>query len=75
MIGLYIVFFVVGLVTLAVAAKLNLPLRLAVAVAVFVVPSILVTLWVLKTGDKAPPDAITVLPDTKIEKPKEDKKE
>lgn len=75
MIGLYILFFALGVITFTVTAKFGLPVRTGIAVAVFIVPSILVTLWFLKVGDKPPADATTVYPETKIENPKEEKKD
>jgi hypothetical protein len=70
MILLYIFFFVAGVVTFLVTSKLGLPLRVGVALAIFFVPSILVTLWLLKVGDKPPPDARIINPQDTIQTPK-----
>lgn len=62
MILLYILFLIAGVVTFFITAKLSIIFRLGIAVVVFVVPSIVMTYWILKVGDKAPPDAITIYP-------------
>lgn len=58
----YVVFVVLGVVAFFLAVKLALPWRIAIALAVFIVPSILLTVWVVRTGDKPAPDAITIVP-------------
>ena len=58
----YVVFLVLGVAAFFLAVKLALPWRIVIALAVFVVPSILLTVWVIRTGDKPTPDAITVVP-------------
>ncbi len=73
MILLYILFFVAGVISFMVTNRLGLPVRVGIGLAVFIIPSILVTLWLLKVGDKPPPDARTVHPQTMIEIPKETK--
>jgi hypothetical protein len=62
MIIAYIAFFALGIVAFFVMAKFGLPIRIAVALAVFLIPSIALTVWVLRVGDKPPSDAITVVP-------------
>ena len=69
----YVLFFVAGIITFVATTRLGLPVRIGIALAVFIVPLILVTLWFLKVGDKPSPDARTVYPETKIEAPKEKK--
>ena len=54
MIFTYIVFFLM--------AKFGLPMRVAVALGVFVIPSVVLTVWVARIGDKPPSDAITIVP-------------
>jgi hypothetical protein len=58
----YIVFFVLGVVAFFLALKLALPWRIAIALAVFIIPSIAMTVWVARTGDEPAPDAITIVP-------------
>lgn len=62
MIAAYLVFFVLGAVVFFLLAKFGLPIKLMIALAVFLIPSIVFTVWVIRTGDKPPPDAITVFP-------------
>jgi len=62
MIIAYLVFLALGVVIFFLMAKFGLPIRFAVALAVFLVPSIILTMWVIRTGDKPPPDAVTVVP-------------
>lgn len=58
----YVVFLALGVAAFFLAVKLALPWRIAIALAVFIVPSILLTIWVVRTGDKPAPDAITIVP-------------
>lgn len=58
----YLAFFVLAVVVFIFTVRLGLPLRLAVALAVFLIPSIVLTVLVFRIGDKPPPDAITVVP-------------
>ena len=62
MIFSYLIFLVAGVAIFFLMGKLGLPIRIAVALAVFLIPSIMLTVWVARTGDKAPPDAITITP-------------
>lgn len=62
MIAIYIVCLVVGIAAFFLLAKLQMPLRILIALALAVVPSVAVTLWVARVGDKPPPDARTVVP-------------
>ncbi len=62
MIIMYIIFLALGVAIFFLMAKFGLPIRIAVALAVFVIPSIILTVWIARTGDKPPPDAITVVP-------------
>ena len=61
----YISFFALGLITFFLMAKFGLPIRIAIALVVFLTPSIALTVWVAHVGDEAPPDAITVVPQQK----------
>ena len=58
----YFVFLIIGVAVFFAMAKFGLPVRLVVALSVFLIPSIALTVWVVRTGDKPPPDAITVVP-------------
>mgnify|MGYP001612831995 CR=1 FL=1 len=62
MIIAYITFVVLGVVAFFLMAKFGLPIRIAVTLAVFLIPSVSLTVWVVRVGDKPPPDAITVVP-------------
>lgn len=62
MIIAYLVFFAVGAVIFFLMEKFSLPIRIAVSLGVFLIPAIVLTAWVVRTGDKPPPDAVTVVP-------------
>lgn len=72
MILLYVFFLALGIVTFVIAARLGFPARIVLALAAFIVPSLLATLWLSRIGDRAPPDSRTIYPDATIEKPKDD---
>jgi hypothetical protein len=55
-------FFVVAAVVFFFTAKWTLALRIGIALAIWLIPTAMLTVWVIHTGDKAPPDAITVVP-------------
>jgi biotin transporter BioY len=59
----YIIFFALGVVVFFLMAKFSLPIRSMIALAVFLIPSIVLTVWVVRTGDKPQPGAVTVLPE------------
>jgi hypothetical protein len=58
----YIVCLAVGVVAYFLGLKLALPWRITIALAFFVIPSIALTVWFVRTGDKPAPDAITITP-------------
>jgi len=60
----YVSFLVLGVVAFFLAAKLALPWRVVIALAVFLIPSMALTVWVIRTGDKPAPDAIAIVPKT-----------
>jgi predicted RND superfamily exporter protein len=62
MIIAYLGFFALGVLIFFLMAKLGLPMRIGVSLAVFLIPSIILTIWVVRVGDKPPSDAITVVP-------------
>lgn len=59
----YLVCFALGNVAYFLMAKFDLPIRITVALAVFLILSVVLTVWVVRIGDKPPPDAITVVPE------------
>lgn len=65
MVLIYLLFLVAGVVAFMLTGKLGLPTRIGAALAIFIIPSVLATLWLLKVGDKPPPDAGTVYPQQK----------
>ena len=64
MIFAYIVFLTVAVIAFFLTHRFSLRLRLAIAVAVFLIPSCALTLLVARVGDKPAPDAQTVHFDT-----------
>jgi uncharacterized membrane protein len=56
----YLVAALVGLLSYVVAARFERKTRAAIALAVFLIPSVLMTAWVLKVGDQAEPDTVNV---------------
>ena len=75
MIVAYFVFFIVAVVAFLLMAQFSLPMRIAAAFIIFMIPSIALTVWVVRVGDKAPPDAVTIVPEptvnSKNSKPKD----
>lgn len=57
----YITFLALGIVAFLIMARFGLLIRIAVVLAVFLVPSIALTVWIVRVGDKPPSDAITVI--------------
>lgn len=57
----YFVFFAFGLVAFFLLKKFNLLIRITVALIVFLVPSIALTVWINRVGDKPPEGAVTVI--------------
>lgn len=62
MIAAYLLFMIIGVAVFFATGKFSLPVRIMVAFFVFLLPSIALTLWVVRTGDKPSPGAITVVP-------------
>ena len=58
----YIVCLVLGIVAFLLTAKLGLSVRIAIALAVALIPAAVLTIWVAHVGDKAPNDANTIAP-------------
>jgi uncharacterized membrane protein len=65
MIFVYLLAAVVALFVYAATSRLGAGARVALALVVFAVPAVSVTLWVVIRGDKAPPGAVTVNPNDK----------
>ena len=63
MIIAYLFFFFLGLTAFLLTAKFGLPIRIVIALAIFMVPSISLTVWVAHRGDEPAPGAVTVTPD------------
>lgn len=60
MIALYLFFLALGVVAFYLTAHLSLRSRLVTALAVFLIPSVIVTVWIVQVGDRPPTDAIQV---------------
>jgi hypothetical protein len=59
-----------GIVVFLLSRRLSLFVRIAISLAVFLSLSLVTTLWVLKTGDKPLPGAITVYPEKAVDSSK-----
>lgn len=55
-------FFVLALVVFFLTARMALTLRLVIALTIWLLPTAVLTLWVLHIGDKPLPGAITIDP-------------
>lgn len=62
MIGLYVGFFVLGVAAFFLMSRFALPWRIAVALAVFLIPSIAMTALLIRVGDRPQSGAIIVVP-------------
>lgn len=62
MIGLCVGFFVLGVAAFFLTARFAWPWRIAVALAVFLIPSIAMTALILRVGDRPQSDAVIVAP-------------
>ena len=62
MIFLYIFFLLLSIIVFLLTKKLTLASRIVLALCIFIILTVGATLLILKIGDKAPPDAITVYP-------------
>ena len=65
MIIAYIVFALVAVVAFLLTGKLALNIRIGIAIALFIVPSLIFTVWIIKTGDK-PLEGSTIVAPKKI---------
>ena len=75
MIRLYMLFLIIGIAIFILmsifARRLTFPVRMAIAFGVFIVLSLIATIWILTIGDKPLPGAVTVYPEKAVEAPKE----
>jgi hypothetical protein len=62
MILAYLLSAVVGVVIFFVASKLSLPMRLGLSIGIFVLLAVIVTVIIIRVGDRASPDAVTIDP-------------
>jgi len=60
MILAYLLSAVVGVVIFLSASRLSLPMRLGLSIGSFVALVLLVTIILIRIGDRAPPDAVTI---------------
>ncbi len=60
MILIYIVFLIFAAVVFFFTPRLGLSTRLLIAAIVFLLPSLVMTVWVIKVGDKPLPGARTI---------------
>ncbi|MCC5788120.1 MAG: hypothetical protein JJT75_00665 [Opitutales bacterium] len=63
MIALYSLFFVLGIIGFACLSKFGLGKRFIIAFLIFAVPSIIMTVALVVTGDKPTPGARTITPE------------
>jgi hypothetical protein len=62
MIIAYFLFFMFGVVSFLLTTKFGLPVRIGIALCVFLIPSIVLTALALKIVDRPAPDAIMFTP-------------
>ena len=63
MIFLYSIFFIVGIIAFFLLHSLAMPKRLILSVIIFAVPALVLTLALLKGGDKPLPGSRTISPE------------
>ena len=63
-------FLIVAVIVFFLISKLDMRLRVGIALAIWLIPTIVLTMWVSMLGDKPPADARTVYPEKAIETPK-----
>jgi hypothetical protein len=63
MIVAYSLFLLLGIAAFFLLGKLETPVRVLLALAIFLIPSIALTAWVSYVGDKAPPGSVIVSPE------------
>ncbi len=62
MIAIYGVALLVALLVYLLLSRVSFALRVGLALAVFALLSVVLTIWIVKIGDGAPPGAVTVMP-------------
>jgi len=60
MIAAYLLFIIGAAVVYLLSARMTRATRLIIAFAVFVVPAVALTAWIVSVGDRPPSDAVTV---------------
>ena len=58
----YFLFFILGVIAFFLMQKFNFALQIATAFGVFLIPSIIMTIWLLKIGDKPDIDSVVIVP-------------
>ena len=64
MITAYAAFLVLGSAVFLATARFSLPKRIIIAMTIFLLPSIGLTLWIWSIGDEPQPGAVTVSPES-----------
>ena len=73
MILAYLMAALAGVAVYLLTFRLHAGYRVMLTLLVFAVPSVIITVWVMAVGDRAPPDAVTVTPDGKVAPASEEK--
>jgi uncharacterized membrane protein (DUF485 family) len=60
MIFLYVLFLLFAVFSFVLTKKFGIVTRISIALAIFIISSIIATVWITKVGDKPPPDAKTI---------------
>lgn len=61
MIAIYLFFVILSMFSYFILSKkFRIGIRILFSVAIFVLPSLFFTLWILKVGDQAPADSVEV---------------
>lgn len=67
MIAVYVVFFILAIIVFFCLTGIGIIHKILLSALVFLVPAIAFTIWLVKVGDRAPDDAITVPPEKSLE--------
>jgi len=62
MIQLYFLILLISVVTFLGTRKLSLKMRVVISLSIFLILSIVVSIWIITVGDKPLPGAVTVYP-------------
>lgn len=66
MLAAYVFFFALGIATWLLLSRMAVPLRAGIALAVFLIPAVALTVWVLWVGDRPAPDSAVVSPEPPV---------